>query len=233
MSSENSFLGKRHSPLEPRLKVNGYIFIMGKKVQFLRLNGLEPKVVDEILKSCKIDIFQFDHQRTVKEDVVLFDYVQSKPANDDGNDKGTTDNVSRPQRASQHTMSTSSHSISRGYYVPEWETSRGTSQKCCWHCTGMFGVDCCQGARPLKVQVSLGEYSGEVCGFPCYKALVLDELRRGNVMYQNSLTYMNAEYQRLFGKLNEIPCALEKKCLQKYGGMLTYEQYHRYETDEN
>lgn len=68
------------------------------------------------------------------------------------------------------------------------------------------------------------ETEGIFCSFPCCKAYILEQGFR-STKYKNSLTLLTLMYEKIFGKIEEIPVAPSWKLLQKWCGPLSINQF--------
>lgn len=72
------------------------------------------------------------------------------------------------------------------------------------------------------------ETDGIFCSFPCMKAYVVDEMKKGSrTKFRNSLTLITLLYQKLFGRTIHIPTAGSWKLLTEYGGHLPIEKFRQ------
>lgn len=70
------------------------------------------------------------------------------------------------------------------------------------------------------------ETEGIFCSFPCMKAYVEDEVRKGNIHFNDSLTLITLLYMKIVGKgRSSIPSAASWRVLTEWGGHLSIEQF--------
>ena len=70
------------------------------------------------------------------------------------------------------------------------------------------------------------ETDGIFCSFPCVKAHISDELKKGNIRYKDSATFLTQLYLKLYGKIVIIDKAPDwKNNIDKWGGHMPIDHY--------
>ena len=73
--------------------------------------------------------------------------------------------------------------------------------------------------------VDFFETEGIFCSFPCVKAYISEELKKGNIFYKDSPTLFTLLYLKLYKKVIVIDKAASWKIIDKWGGHLPIDHY--------
>lgn len=123
-----------------------------------------------------------------------------------------------------------------------------STDKACWWCRDTF-ISCPIGA-PIKyhshklsgpkkeiIENNLRKYNlptdtndffeteGIFCSFPCVKAYISEELKKGNILYKDSTTLLSLLYFKLYGIVLVIDKAPTWRLIDKWGGHLPINHY--------
>jgi len=79
----------------------------------------------------------------------------------------------------------------------------------------------------LPTKAEYFETEGIFCSFPCAKAYIIDEVKKGKKLkYSSSITLLSLLYQKLTGEPTvQIPSAPSWKLTSTYGGHLSPEEF--------
>jgi len=95
---------------------------------------------------------------------------------------------------------------------------------CCWWCTCQFDNIAC--GIPIKYEDGKYKAKGYFCSFNCALSYNKDE----NIDYlikQERMALLNLLYNQMEPDSEEIKYAPRKECLEKYGGILTIEEFRK------
>ena len=80
--------------------------------------------------------------------------------------------------------------------------------------------------RNLPVDtIDFFETEGIFCSFPCTKAYISEELKKGNIRYKDSPTLFTLLYLKLYGKVVVIEKAADWRNIDTWGGHLSINHY--------